>query len=190
MDLRLTWDLFILVFFAIIVAYSYILGKDATLKIILGTYASALAADAAGNIFGAKFGASTSLLKATANIGLVGEQDTAIFTKIVIFVGFLIVLTIKGSFTVQAHGGKTSGMRVFFTGIYGFLSAALIVSTILMYVSGISFLTGSAGSGAASITAFTGQSPFVQKMLDYYNVWFLLPVVAMIAGSFMEEMDG
>ncbi len=190
MDLRLTWDLFILVFFAIIIAYSFILGKDATLKIILGTYASSLAADAAGNIFGARFGASTELLKATSNIGLVGEKDTAIFIKIAIFVTFLIILTIKGSFSVEAHGGKTSGMRVFFTGIYGFLSAALIVSTILMYVSGISFITGSLQPGLASIMVFSGQSPFVQKMLDYYNVWFLLPVLAMIIGSFLNEDEG
>lgn len=187
MDLRLTWDLFILVFFAIIIAYSYILGKDATLKIILGTYASALAADAAGNLVGAKFGASQALLKASANLGLVGQKDTAIFIKIAFFVTFLIILTIKGSFAVEAHGGKTSGMRVIFTGIYGFLSAALIVSTILMYVSGISFITGSFQPGPASILAFNGQSPFVQKMLDFYNVWFLLPVIVMIVGSFLLE---
>ncbi len=189
MDLRLSWDLFILVFFAIIIAYSFILGKDATLKIILGTYASALAADAAGNLFGMKFGSAPQLLKATAGIGLVGPKDTAIFTKVIIFVTLLIILTIKGSFSVRAHGGKSSGMQVFFTGIYGFLSAALIVSTILMYVSGISFITGSFQPGAASILAFNGQSPFIQKMLDYYNLWFLLPVVAMIVGSFLIDEE-
>lgn len=189
MDLRLTWDLFILVFFAIIIAYSFILGKDATLKIILGTYASALAADAGGNLLGGKISASQTFLKATATLGLNNPKDTAIFMKVIIFVTFLIILTIKGSFSVQAHGGKTSGMRVFFTGIYGFLSAALIISVILMYVSGISFIAGSFQPGPASIMAFNGQSPFIQKMLDYYNVWFLAPVIAMIIGSFLIDMS-
>lgn len=189
MDLRLTWDLFILVFFAIIIAYSFILGKDATLKIILGTYASALAADAAGNLFGKYFATSKSFLAAMSKLGLGGDKDAAIIAKIIIFVVMILLFTVKGSFTVDAHGGKTTGMRVLFTGIYGFLSAALIVSTVLMYVSGISFITGSFTPGAASILAFSGQSPFIQKMLDYYNVWFLLPAVTILAGSFLSSRE-
>lgn len=190
MDLRLTWDLFILVFFAIIIAYSFILGKDATLKIILGSYASALAADAGGNLFDMYLSNSKAFVRVAESAGISAENDAAIVVKILIFVTLLILLTIKGSFTVQAHGGKTSGMRTLFTGIYGFLSAALIVSTILMYVSGISFITGSFQPGPASILAFNGQSPFIQKMLDYYNVWFLLPVVAMVIGSFLIDDNG
>ncbi len=53
MNIQLTWDLFILVFFVVIVAYSLIIGRGNTLKVILGTYVAALAADAFGNIFGA-----------------------------------------------------------------------------------------------------------------------------------------
>lgn len=189
MDLRLTWDLFILVFFAIIIAYSFILGKDATLKIILGSYASALGADAAGNLFNMYLVNSKPLVKAIETVGLSGPKDAAIVVKIVIFVTLLIFLTIKGSFSVQAHGGKSSPMRVLFTGIYGFLSAALIVSTILMYISGISFITGSFEPGPASILAANSGSPFIQKMLDFYNLWFLLPVVAMVIGSFLLNND-
>lgn len=185
MDLRLSWDLFILVFFAIIIAYSFILGKDATLKIILGTYASALAADAAGNLFGKYFASSKSFLNAMGSLGLGGQKDAAIIAKIVIFVTFVIMLTIKGSFSIEAHGGRSSIMRTILTLIYGFLSAALIVSTILMYVSGISFITGSFSPGPASIMGFSGQSPFIQRMLDYYNIWFFLPVVAIIVGSIL-----
>lgn len=189
MDLRLTWDLFILVFFGIIIAYSFILGKDATLKIILGTYAAALAADAAGNLFGKYFATSKSFLSAMSSLGLGGEKDAAIIAKVAIFIILIILLTIKGSFTVEAHGGRSGAMRALLTGVYGFLSAALIVSTVLMYVSGISFITGSFSPGAASILAFSGQSPFIQKMLDYYNFWFLAPVVAILIGSFLVGRD-
>ncbi len=189
MDLRLTWDLFMLVFFGIIIAYSFILGKDATLKIILGTYASALAADAAGNLFGKYFATSKTFLSGMASLGLGGEKDAAIIVKVIIFITLVILLTVRGAFTVEAHGGRSSAMRVLFTGIYGFLSAALIISTILMYVSGISFITGSFAPGAASIMAFSGQSPFIQKMLDYYNVWFLAPVLAIVISSFLSRRD-
>lgn len=189
MDLHLSWDLFVIVFFAIIIAYSFILGKDATLKIILGTYASALAADAAGNLFGKYFANSKTFLKVITQLGLGGQKDAAIIAKVTLFVLFVILLTIKGSFSVAAHGGKTGSSRVFLTGIYGFLSAALIVSTVIMYVSGISFIAGSYQSGPSSIMGFTGQSPFIQNMLDYYNLWFLLPVVAIIIGSFLSGSE-
>lgn len=189
MNIHLSWDLFILVFFAIIIAYSFILGKDATLKIILGTYASALAADAAGNIFGKYFMNSKNFLKVITQLGLGGQKDAAIIAKVTFFVIFIILLTIKGSFSVAAHGGRTGSSRVFLTGIYGFLSAALIVSTVIMYVSGISFIAGSYQSGPSSIMAFTGQSPFVQNMLNYYNFWFLLPVLAIIIGSLVSRNE-
>ena len=51
MNIELSWDLFVLVFFVVIMAYSLIIGRDNTLKVILGTYVAALTADAAGNLF-------------------------------------------------------------------------------------------------------------------------------------------
>lgn len=189
MNIKLSWDLFVIVFFAIIIAYSFILGKNATLKIILGTYAGALAADAAGNLFTHYAVQSQTLVRLMTSVGFGNEKDMGIVIKVVIFIAFIILLTIKGSFTVEAHGGRTGTMRTIMTGVYGFLSAALIVSIILMYVSGISFITGSFGPGPASIMSFSGQSPFIQKMLDFYNVWFLLPVIAIIVGSFMLDSN-
>ena len=51
MDIKLSWDLFIAVFFIIIVAYSFIIGLNGTIKVILGTYIAIVCADAIGLIF-------------------------------------------------------------------------------------------------------------------------------------------
>jgi hypothetical protein len=50
-NLRLSWDLFIIVFFGVIIAYSFIIGRNQTLKIIIATYMAILTADGLGNLF-------------------------------------------------------------------------------------------------------------------------------------------
>ncbi|MEK7544813.1 MAG: hypothetical protein AAB551_01655 [Patescibacteria group bacterium] len=185
MNINLTWDLFILVFFGIIVAYSFIIGQNNTLKIILGTYVSALAADAAGNLFGQYLGKSQPFLKAASNIGIQDQSDAMIFMKVTIFILLVIVFTVRGGISVDLKLAKSVFSRMILTGLFGFLSAGLIISTVLMYVSGLSFIAGGASVGQTSITAFSGQSPFVQQLLTYYNFWFFLPVIAILVREFL-----
>jgi len=51
MNITLSWDLFVIVFFVVILAYSLIIGRDNTLKVVVGTYISMIAADAGGALF-------------------------------------------------------------------------------------------------------------------------------------------
>lgn len=188
MNLSLTWDLFVLVFFGIIVAYSFIIGQNSTLKIILGTYASALAADAAGNLFAIYFAKSAAFFKALSALGIHGQEDAGVFIKVGLFIIFIILLTIRGGISIDAKPGKSIFTRFIMTGVFGFLSAGLIVSTVLMYVSGLSFIAGGKGS-QASILAFSGQSPFIQQLLIYYNWFFLVPIVAILVREFLSGRD-
>ncbi len=181
MNIGLTWDLFVIAFFAVIIAYSFIIGRNNTVKIILGTYVGALAADAAGNLFGTYFGGSSMFLSAlhTASPGSNPESSAAMF-KLILFIVIVIILAVRGGFTVDSNIGKSTTAKIIMTGFFGFLSAGLMISTVLMYVSGISFIAGGAQGG---ITSFTAQSPFVQNMLKYYNYWFLLPALSLIFGG-------
>lgn len=191
MDIRLSWDLFIVAFFAIIIAYSFIIGRNNTVKIILGTYVSALAADAAGNLFGTFFGNSAAFMKILHLISAGSSaHDASVMAKIILFIVFVIILAVKGGFEVNSDIGKSSTARFIMTGFFGFLSAGLIVSTILMYVSGISFIAGSVIPEKSSIMAFSGQSPLVQMMLNFYNYWFFLPALGLIFGGFIAGREG
>jgi hypothetical protein len=187
MNIQLTWDLFVFVFFGIIIAYSFIIGQNSTLKIIVGTYAAALAADAAGNLTAGYFMKSKALIKALGGVGLSAATDTASVLKISVFILLVILLTIRSGISLEAKTGGSLFSRFALTGFFGFLSAGLIVSTILMYVSGLSFIAGGISASQTSILSFSGQSPFIQQLLTYYNWFFLLPVVALLAREFLSQ---
>jgi len=50
MNIDLSWDLLIIVVFAFVIGYSFIVGINRTLKIIIGVYLASLAADSIGNL--------------------------------------------------------------------------------------------------------------------------------------------
>ena len=50
MEINLSWDLFVIVFFTVIIAYTFIIGRNQAVKIIISTYIAILAADGVGNI--------------------------------------------------------------------------------------------------------------------------------------------
>ena len=105
MNLNLSWDLFILVFFAVVVAYSFIIGKNQTLKVILGTYLAVLCADGMGNLFGKYFSVSVAFLK-FMKLGMSGMKNFLVITlipehRLLLYKNFylaLIVLSIMMNF--------------------------------------------------------------------------------------------
>ncbi|MFA6550566.1 MAG: hypothetical protein WCT36_04405 [Candidatus Gracilibacteria bacterium] len=191
MNIALSWDLFIVAFFAIIIAYSFIIGKNNTVKIILGTYVAALSADAAGNLFGIYFSHSAAFLKLIHMMSPgSGPESSAAMIKLLLFVVVVIVMSVRGGFTVNSDIGKSTTSRLVMTGFFGFLSAGLIIGTVLMYVSGLSFIAGASTAEKISITSFTGQSPLVQTLINFYNYWFLLPALALIFGGILAGREG
>ena len=57
-----TWDLFIIVFFGLVITYSFIIGKHEAVKIIISTYISILAVEGIGNVIERLTGDSRPLL--------------------------------------------------------------------------------------------------------------------------------
>ena len=169
-----TWDLFIVVFFAIIVAYSFIVGKSATLKIIIATYIAILATDGIGNLVSKLLLNSSSM----AHVFSGGGNGNMMLLKILLLVSSIVVLTVRGHFSVEAPSDESTMSATFFTTLFGFLSAGLIVSTIMVYLSGGDFIhtPGVAGFGID----ITATSYLARMMTDNYNVWFALPAIVFI----------
>lgn len=174
-----TWDLFILVFFAIILAYSFIIGKNATLKIIISSYIAILTADGIGNLF------NRFLLSTNAVIPLfpAGDPDSLIVIKILVFVLTIMLLTIRGSFAVEVGKEGSWLTELVMTAAFGFLSAGLIVATILVYMSGGSFVFDPATAAKAAVNLTTG-SVLAGALTQNYNLWFALPAIAFVVSSF------
>lgn len=188
MDIRLSWDLFIVVFFVIIVAYSLIIGRDNTLKVILGTYVAALAADATGNLFGKYFSGSEMFVKLLKFASLGTESAAVVFIKVLVFIGLVILFSVKGAFFVQTVDDRSGPVRFIVSMLYSFMSAGLIISVILVFVSGISFIGG--GSSETTGTALWeiySQSKFVRSIVANSYFWFSAPALAFLIHSLYSQ---
>lgn len=180
MNITLSWDLFIVVFFCIIIAYSFIVGRNQTIKIIIGAYIATLTADSIGNLMAKYLGGETPILKILE--GPTGDQ-TLITMKIMIFIAAVVIIAVRGGFEVSILNEQRAPVRLLMTFFFGFLNAGLIVSTLLLYVSGLSLV----GADQLGDVAMVGsESLLVQLMIENYSVWFSLPAVALVAVSFAE----
>lgn len=183
---KLSWDLFVIVFFVTIIAYSFIIGRDNTLKVIIGTYIAALAGDAIGNIFGTYFTGSQVVAKVLNNALIANDAEAVILIKVFLFILFVIVFSIKGTFNVNTDCRRSGAVRLVILVILGFLSAAFIMSTLIVYASGVSFVDG-AISGVANVElqVIFQNSKLVQILADYYNFWFALPAITLLFSGFL-----
>lgn len=179
MNLHLSWDLFILVFFAVVIAYSFIIGRNQTLKVILGTYVGILCADGLGNVF-AKYLAPSQAFLRFMKLFAVGSEDQAIiFFKVLIFLVLIVLIAVRGMFQVDSEEHGSISIRIVILFLLGLMSAGLMMSTVLVFTSGAS-LIGTDITGSNILAEVYNDSRLVRIMVDFANLWFFLPGVAFI----------
>src|SRR3989338_9746477 len=163
MEINLSWDLFVVVFFTVIIAYSFIIGRNQTLKIIISSYIAILAADGIGNLIERYLiGQVTSGSGAT----LSASESSLIILKIVIFVFTIVLITTRGRFAINVGKMHSSFIGIALTLTYGILSAGLITSTILIYASGSSLVSESKLIMNEAVLAIYHQSELVRLMIN------------------------
>ncbi len=183
MEINLSWDLFVIVFFTVIIAYSFIIGRNSTLKVIIASYIAILAADGIGNIIERYFLGDDPLIK-LINVDQVDES--LVVFKIMIFVLTIVLITTRGRFSINM--GRAGGiMNLILTLTYGILSAGLITSTILLYASGASLVQESINVMNEAVLVMYRDSYMVQMMINNYNVWFSLPAITFVLSSMIAE---
>lgn len=189
MSLQLSWDLFIIVFFSIVVAYSYIMGREDTLKVIIATYIATISADGIGNIIQKFLGSSDFFMKLINFLGFDGaspDQMTGII-KIILLIAIIVVLTIFGDYDVQAWPTQGAFMGLIILGLIAILSGGLILSTIIVFANGGSLISGQGGYVAPSFISIYEQSKFVRGLLDWHDLWFSLPGVLFATISVLQK---
>ena len=67
------------------------------------------------------------------------------------------------------------------------LSAVLLLSTVLIYISGNSFVEGM--SMTVQGLDLYDRSLLAQILIDYYQLWFSLPAIAFLVTSFFFEAE-
>lgn len=187
--LKLSWDLFVLVIFAVIIAYSFIIGKENTLKVIIGSYIAILSADGIGNLFKTYVMTNKQAMGFLKLFGLGGEDKTMILIKVLVFILAIIILSMKGGFEVKATSHHHGVIGLILTLIFGFLSAGLVVSTLLIYASGASFVSGNVNIANNTLAVAYADSNMVKLMIDNYNAWFAMPAVAFLVTSLFHKKE-
>lgn len=188
MNIDLSWDLFIVVFFVVIVAYSLIIGRDNTLKVILGTYVAALASDAVGNLFGSQVAGSEFFVRVLSLLHLGTETDAVVFVKVLFFVAMVILFAVKGAFSVETTDDRSGIVKAILSCLYAVLSAGLIISVILVFVGGVSFVSGTGPTGAL-FHEMVEESALVGSMVQNSYVWFALPALSFLIHSLYSKKD-
>ncbi|MBD3360646.1 hypothetical protein GF366_02470 [Candidatus Peregrinibacteria bacterium] len=183
MNISLSWDLFIIVFFVVIIAYSFIIGRDNTLKVILGTYVSMVAADAGGNLFGEYFSGSALFMKILKMAAVGNEEEAVIFVKVFLFVILVILFAVKGAFEVSTVDDRSAAIRMVLSMVYAFLSAGLIISAILVFVSGGPFLASGPEETGAALWDIYNKSRLIRMMVTHSYLWFSLPALSFLIHS-------
>jgi len=175
-----SWDLLITALFVAIIAFSFIVGKDVTQKIIIATYIAILATDGFAYFLYRMFFAPN----AAVNILNFSAASTSLVTlKLFLFVICVVVLTARGSFTATFLGETSGPLGIIVQGALGFLLAALIVSTLLVFLSGACFLPDVVCAPSNLASYITSGSTFAQLLLSKAYVWFMLPAIALVVSS-------
>lgn len=181
MNIELSWNLFIVGFFVIIMAYSFIIGKNETLKVIISTYIATLAADGVGNI---AFQVFTKYSPLARNITPELLEKYTLIAKVVFLIVLIVFIVVKGEFSVDIDTDAHFVVRMGASIVFGVLSAGLIISTILVFMSGGSFLGLTGGDLDTSAIAELLQSSRVARIMVYnYNWWFAVPALAFVLDS-------
>ena len=176
MDLTVSWDLFVIVFFGIVMSYSFIIGKHEAVKIIVFTYIAIVAGMAAGNLLEQLSSGSAPLL---SSFGLSIDISILDSTKLIIFIATIILLAIRGGFDVEYGNDDNSITNTVLTGVFGFATAGLLLTTIITFIAGASLLDTQL-TQAAILSPVIQQSNLMQIMILYQNAWFVLPALLLI----------
>lgn len=188
MELALSWNLFVLSIFIAVVAYSLIIGLNQTLKTLITTYLSLLAADGLGNIIQEYVLQSANMDKLLGIFGLSANDTTLLGIKVAIFLVAIVLLTIKGSFKVNMESERFPSLNPLMTLIFGILNSALILSTLLIFSAGSSLVR--ANFVENNLSEIYASSSYIKILIDYHSLWFALPVLIYIVWCLIDhEID-
>jgi hypothetical protein len=189
MNVNLSWDLLIIVFFGLVVAYSLIIGRNNNIKVIIATYVAALFADAVGNLFGKTLALSDNFMKMMKLFYVNTPEDAAALVKIIMLVVLIVLLSVKGNYDVDVRTDGPVGFRLGINMLFGFLNACLIVSIALIFVSGSSFIVGDPIATSSAFQDIYNQSNIARILIDHYSVWFMLPALGFLGISLFTQKN-
>ncbi len=177
MHVTLSWDLLIILFVALVVAYSFIVGKDASVKIIVSTYIALVAVQALGNVALLTLNASTASM-----VGVSLSPETLAIAKVVLFAAAVVFMAVKGGIAIETGNGFGTVWDIAVSTALGLSTAALLLASLVTFIAGRPILDLTLAS-ADALGGIELTSPTVGAIVDYQHVWFALPAVLLLVIS-------
>jgi hypothetical protein len=178
MDIALSWNLVLVAAFVVLFAYNFLLGQNSTVKLILSIYIATLTADGVASIIKQfVFDISPGFQSLTEG----REEGVFASIRIALFISAIVIFVVKGGFHIHLEKHKHWAVRTAIHAGFSGISAALFLATILIYLSGNSFVEGMRN---ASEIVIYHDSIFARILIDYYQFWFSIPAVAFLVTSF------
>jgi hypothetical protein len=176
--LTLSWDLFIVVFFAVVMSYGFLIGKDRSIQVAIASYVAIIATQGIGNILLRLTGSDTAVLR---SVGIPVDITMVSLAKIFVFAIFIIIVVTRSG--IEITHGKNTGtlLSLLYTALFGFSTAALLVSTVLTYAGSSSGILSSNLASSAVIAPLLQGSILLQIMVLNQDLWFTLPAFLIIA---------
>ncbi len=176
MNLTLSWDLFIVVFFALVITYTFIIGKREAVKIIVSSYIAIVAVQGLSNVLTRVMGDTSGALDL---FGFSVDFPLVSVIKMVLFVAIVISLAVRSGFDIQYGDDMGVLVNVGVTAILGFASGLLLLSTIIAYI-GDSPILSMQISSSSSISPLVQQSTLLPILLQNQDLWFAVPALTLI----------
>lgn len=178
-----TWDLFIVVFFGLVITYSFIIGKHEAVKIIISTYIAILAVEGIANIIERVTGDTTPLLNV---MGLQVDTDVLTAVKLVVFIALIIFIAVRSGLEIDYSKDPGGPVNVLLTGIFGFATAGLLLISLFIFVTDVALLDPNIEK-LETANALMQKSRLTQLMLLNQDLWFSLPALLLIAVGFISN---
>ena len=156
-----SWDLFIILFFVVGMAYGFILQREKIVVTMVSIYVALVVTAVLSNPTLLFFQGDKTIL----NQIWVRANTTPFTVQTGIFVAIIILLSAKSGITGAKGKGVLSPIELFG---YSFLSTALILSSIFSFLP------------PETKTNIMNTSKFANMIVHYHGWWVVLPVVLLV----------
>ena len=183
MTITPTWDLFIIVFFGLVITYSFIIGKHESIKVIISTYIAILAVEGMGNIIERLSGDSLPML---SMVGLSMDSTVLTAIKLVLFIALIVFIAVRGGLEIGYSKDPGGLINVVLTAVFGMATAGLLLITLFIFVADIQILDPNI-ENIAAIAPLLEKSKLMQVMILNQDLWFSLPALLLIVVGFLSN---
>jgi hypothetical protein len=182
-SVTLTWDLCIVIFFAIVMSYSFIIGQHQSMRVIIASYIAIMATQGIGNVLARLMGDAQTTLH---TVGIPMDVTVIAVSKIALFAICVIIFVVRSGITVTVERETGNILSAIYTGLFGFATAGLIASTLLTYAAGGGILDS--GIVASSLIATVARgSTLMQLIILNQDIWFTLPAFLIIVTGLLHS---